>query len=511
MAVARIPSQRRRSLGLKSPRSFALLGLLLLGTAALPMQAQERPVDDTNTARSLSRAFRRVSERAIPTVVKISTHTAARVERRRGTGGGGAGGGENPFKGTPFEEMFRDDPGGMFREFRSLPQEGLGSGVIIDASGVVLTNRHVVEGADEVTVLLHDGREIKAKDIRTDQATDLAVIRLEGAANLPYAKFGNSDQLEIGDWVVAVGNPFDQEATVTAGIISAKGRSLGTVGRTQLLQTDAAINPGNSGGPLLDLDGNVVGINTAIASSTGGYQGIGFAIPSNTAKWVASQLIDTGTVRRAYLGVSIEDMTLDVAQRYGVRRNQGVLVTEVHPDTPAAKAGVRVDDVILEFGEQKITSRPHLQGIVERQAPGTKHAVVVLRDGKQQALMLTLEAFPEQIQKISRTRPADDPQDDVKTTPRNLDKLGFAVTELSTDLARRLGYDGLQGVLVADVDVNSNAYRRGIRNGMLILAVEKQPVATVDDVEKALANVDFSRGVLLRVRAGKVTTLIVVN
>ena len=217
----------------------------------------------------------------------------------------------------------------------------MGTGVIVDKSGIVLTNNHVVNGADEVTVHLADGREFKAEEIKTDEQTDLAVLRIRGAGSLlEAATLGNSDDMQIGDWVLAVGNPFELEQTVSAGIISGKGRELGSVQRAKFLQTDAAINPGNSGGPLVNLEGEVIGINTAIASNTGGYQGIGFAIPSNKAKWVMNQLIKKGAVERAYLGVKIERRRASgVAEKLGVKPGEGVLVYEVMPKSPAAEAG----------------------------------------------------------------------------------------------------------------------------------------------------------------------------
>ena len=272
--------------------------------------------------------------------------------------------GENPFKGTPFEDFFNDRGGQQFnfQGPQSVPRStGVGAGVIIDRSGTILTNNHVVDGATEVMVRLADGREFKATDIKTDPKTDLAVLHIKGAGDLPAAVLGDSDALEIGDWVIAVGNPFNQELTVSAGIISGKGRNLQDRKRTQYLQTDAAINPGNSGGPLVDLDGEVVGINTAIASSSGGFQGVGFAVPINQAKWVVDQLVHGGAVKRAYLGVIVGDIAGDLAEQLGVHRHQGVFVNEVLPDSPAAKAGLQEGDVITEYGGKHVGTPGELQ------------------------------------------------------------------------------------------------------------------------------------------------------
>ena len=268
--------------------------------------------------------------------------------------------------------------------------------MIIDKSGVILTNNHVVEGATEVTVRLSDGREFQGTDIKTDKETDLAVVHIKNAGDLPAATMGNSDNLEIGDWVIAVGNPFNQELTVSAGIISGKGRSLRDGKRAEYLQTDAAINPGNSGGPLVDLDGEVIGINTAIASSSGGFQGVGFAIPINQAKWVVDQLVHSGSVKRAYLGVRVEELAGDLAEQFGVHRHDGVFVNEVMPDSPADKAGVHEGDIITEYGDKHVATPGQLQQLVERTPVNDKAKVKILRDGKPQTMTVVAQAMQEE-------------------------------------------------------------------------------------------------------------------
>ena len=307
-------------------------------------------------AKALSQAFREAASVASPSVVRIDSHESAKkVKGMHGQNftfkGTPFGGGDNPFKGTPFENMI---PDGQDFNFQSPPHDGMGTGVIIDKSGIVLTNNHVVDGADTVTVHFSDGREYKATDIKTDPQSDLAVLRIKADGDLPAAHLGNSDDMEIGDWVIAIGNPFGQEKTVTAGIISGKGRELDSSQRTKYLQTDAAINPGNSGGPLVNLDGEVVGINTAIASNSGGYQGIGFAIPINQAKWVTEQLVKTGSVHRGYLGVAIGEMTSDLAAKFGGTKDEGVLVSEVFPKTPAANAKMQEGDIIVKFAGKEV-------------------------------------------------------------------------------------------------------------------------------------------------------------
>ncbi|MGC3970670.1 MAG: trypsin-like peptidase domain-containing protein [Pirellulales bacterium] len=355
-------------------------------------------------ANELSSAFRSAAAKILPAVVTIETETKPKV-LRNGTGGNqfrrrpGMQQGENPFEGTPFEQFFGQED--LERMQRGLEQQqqtprssGAGSGVIIDKSGIILTNNHVVRGADIVTVRLADGREFKATDIKTDPQTDMAVVRIEKAGDLPAATLGNSDALEIGDWVIAVGNPFGLEQTVSAGIISGKGRQIGAAQRANFLQTDAAINPGNSGGPLVNLEGEVIGINTAIASNGGGNDGIGFAVPSNLASWVTPQLIAGGKVERAYLGVGIETINGELANRFGTKRGEGVLVTEVHPNTPAAEAGIQEGDVILDFNGVKVHEPRELQEVVERAKLDTKNQATLLRDGKQVNVQVLAKALP---------------------------------------------------------------------------------------------------------------------
>ena len=235
--------------------------------------------------------------------------------------------------------------------------------MIVDPSGIILTNNHVVAGGGQVMVRLHDGREFKAVDIKTDPKSDLAILRIEGAGTLPAARLGDSNKVEVGDWVLALGEPFGLEGTVTAGIVSAKGRGLGITDREDFLQTDAAINPGNSGGPLVNLDGEVIGINTAISTNNGGYQGVGFAIPIDLAKWVGGQLEQSGRVHRAYLGVMIQPVTQPLAEQFKVKVNTGVLIAEVQPDSPAAKAGLKAGDVVLQFAGRPVSNPRRVAGV----------------------------------------------------------------------------------------------------------------------------------------------------
>lgn len=482
-SLSRFPTRARVGLALA-------LVLALLATA-VSWRDTARAADPSAVAQAegLSRAFREAAHRVIPTVVMIKTSTKPQRTER------GQSPGRNPFKGTPFEDFFGEE---MPFRGRMVPrQQGVGSGVIIDPSGVILTNAHVVDGADEVTVELSDGRQLQATDIKTDDQTDLAVVRIKSDSPLPAAKLGDSSKLEIGDWVIAVGNPFELEHTVSAGIISGLRRTLPSGKRAEYLQTDAAINPGNSGGPLVNLNGEVVGINTAIASSSGGYQGVGFAIPSNLAKWVTGQLVDKGSVERAYLGVGITEITNELAQKFGVARSAGVLVTEVFPDTPAAAAGFQEGDVITAFAGTSV-NRPHqLQELVERSPFGSKQNVTVMRDKQQKTLSVEVKAMPQKFGMSSRSkRPEPEQESQSFASP----DLGLDVAELTPDVARQLDYQGLQGVVITAVEADGLASEAGLREGMLIMRVGKQAVKNVEEFQKAVKSEDLKAGVMLLVR-----------
>lgn len=348
--------------------------------------AQKAAIDSAN---DLSTAFQTVSNALLPTVVAIENRPKLVMQatgQPQPTADPWAG--RNPFEGTPMEELFRDFqfrqspglPNGPLRN-QPMPRSGIGSGVIIDRSGIVLTNNHVVAGGGEVIVRTHDGREFTATDVWTDPKTDLAVVKID-ADRLVAAPLGDSDQASIGEWVLALGQPFGLESTVTSGIISAKHRDLGITDRENFLQTDAAINPGNSGGPLVNLRGEVIGINTAIHSRSGGNNGIGFAVPSNLARWVSDQLVDGGVVRRAFLGIGIQPVTESVAKELSVQPRVGVLVTDVLEESPADEAGLKSGDVILSVADRNVSTPQALQLAVERSPIGERVPMQVIRDGE---------------------------------------------------------------------------------------------------------------------------------
>jgi serine protease Do len=460
------------------------------------------PAEAKHEANNLSLAFRKAAEEAIPTVVTIETVSKARVLEGRGQRKGeNPFQGENPFEGTPFEDFFSNNG----RGFQMPARQGTGSGVIVDKSGIVLTNNHVVEGADEVTVRLSDGREFKASDIKTDPATDLAVLRIKADGSLPAARLGDSDKLQIGDWVIAVGNPFHLDSTVSAGIISSKGRELNPSKRSRYLQTDAAINPGNSGGPLVDLEGEVVGINTAIATNSGGYQGIGFAIPSNQAKWVMNQLIKSGVVRRGYLGVQIQEVKGDLAEGFGVGRHAGVAVASVMRGSPAAEAGFEEGDVILEYAGTKVRTPRDLQELVERAPLNSKQQVRVLRAGQPVDLQVVIKPMPEELGKLAGVEGGHS-EGRSRRPGFKADEFGLEVTDLTDSVAERLGLEGQKGVLVTEVAPDSPASQAGMREGTLILRVgtkaggKTESVESVEQFERLMKDASLEHGVLMLCR-----------
>jgi serine protease Do len=468
-------------------------------TKTAPPVSPEQARQAAANAKGLSVAFRVAADKVLPSVVAIEKSPAMAVSSDGDQNNPNAE--RNPFEGTPFGDMFRDLPFGKQFRFRlppggSLPHDsGLGSGVIFDATGLILTNNHVVAGGGDVTVRLSDGREFKAQQVWTDPKTDIAVVKID-APKLVAAKLGDSDELSVGDWVLALGQPFGLESTVTAGIISAKHRGLGITARENFLQTDAAINPGNSGGPLVNLDGEVVGINTAISSRSGGNEGIGFAVPMNLAKWVATQLAHGGTVHRAYLGVGIQPVTQQLADQFHVQPREGVVVTEVYPNSPAAKAGLKSGDVIVAFAGAKVTNPVELQTTVESAAIGKVHTLTVVREGKR--LELQLNPAEQPINFGTRGQEAGEPS---AANNSRLDKLGLEIGALEPSVAERLGMKGVEGVVITDVRPNSPASRAGLEPGMAITQINRVPVHDVETATKALQQKPSEKQILLLVRS----------
>lgn len=472
-------------------------------------EAKQRPAINQETvgvANALSDAFRNVSAHVLPSVVAIENRpdsdwqTATKTPAAKGQTQG-----ENPFKGTPFEDMFRNMPNnpGQAQPKRSPGRSGgIGSGVIIDSAGVVLTNNHVVAGGGKVIIRTQDGREFTATEVLTDPQTDIAVVKFQGDSSLVAARIGDSNDMNVGDWVVALGQPFGLESTVTAGIVSAKNRGIGIAARENFIQTDAAINPGNSGGPLVNLNGEVIGINTAISSRGGGNDGIGFAVPSNLARWVGDQLIANGKVQRAYLGVAIQPVSYELSEQFGVAPRSGVAVTSVMPKTPAAKSGLESGDVIVKFGGTAVSTPQQLQIAVERSPMGQTLTIAIVRDGKPMTLNYSPEVAPGSFgAKTGATS---------KENGTRLQSLGLEVSSLTDDVAKQLGIMNESGVVITSVQDGSSSAQAGLEPGMVIAQVNRQDVATAS-VFQTLVNADTDGSILLLVRTEKGSRFVVVN
>lgn len=458
------------------------LGSHLQGYVAIENDA---PPAAVGAANDLSAAFRYASGKVMPAVVMIRSQPG---DTQKITDESNQGMPEDlpPQLRKFFGENMPHSP----RQQPAPRGEGMGSGVIIDASGVILTNNHVVQGG-KITVRLQDGREFKAIDVKTDPKTDLAVVRIDGAGKLPVATLANSDAVQIGDWVLAVGAPFGLKETVTAGIISAKSRGIGINEREDFLQTDAAINPGNSGGPLVNIRGEIIGINTAISSRSGGNEGIGFSVPSNVAKWVSTQLMKDGTVHRAFLGVGIQPVTSELSKQLGLSMVRGALITEVRPNSAAATAGLETGDVILEFAKQPVNGPRELQNVVERAALDQQHELVVYRQGERKVLMVSLQtAFDTK---------ANSPKGQGSKQPASMNCFGMELNTLTDEVSAQLGLEGKHGVVITAIKPGSMAEQAGLREGMVISRVGKAEIKSLSDFQNAMKNAKTQDGVLLLV------------
>ncbi|WP_372370327.1 DegQ family serine endoprotease [Candidatus Uabimicrobium sp. HlEnr_7] len=415
-----------------------------------------------------SQAFVRVAKKATPAVVHIS------VVRKVSSKGGAF-------------EFFRNHPQLKNRvPKKQQKQQGAGSGVIVDPRGYILSNHHVVDKAEEVIVTLDDKRKFKGKVIGSDSKTDVAVIKIEGR-NLPVAPLGNSANLAVGQWVLAIGNPFGLSQTVTAGIVSAKGRSgVGITEYEDFVQTDAAINPGNSGGPLINLHGEVIGINTAILSRSGGYQGIGFAIPVNMARTVMKQIMQNGEVRRSWLGVQIEEVTPDIAQAFGLKGSYGCLVQQVFPNSPAKRGGLRSGDIILYFDGNKIIRPAQLRHTVSTTPVGKRVSVRIFRKQKNISLNILLE----DIKKATwQQGVAVQPKQPEKSMPElaKIDHLGIEIQQLTADLAKALGVKTNKGVVITNIEDQTSASRSSLRPNDVITEINRVKITNIEDAKRVLS------------------------
>lgn len=469
-----------------------VVGSLALGGFALGRFTQDERVhaepvktEPATVATPSGRAlpsFASLAAQASPSVVYIKAVTVEKTAQegpRFGFPPGGPFGEESPFPGfrSPFPQM---PPGGFRRQ-------GSGSGFIIHGDGVILTNNHVVENAKEITVTLTDKREFNAKVLGRDPKTDLAVIKIDAKGDLPVAKLGNSDSLQVGDWVMAIGNPFGLSNSVTAGIVSAKGRAIGAGPYDDFIQTDAPINPGNSGGPLFNEQGEVVGINSAIFSQSGGNIGIGFAIPVNLAKQLLPELETKGSVTRGWLGVAIQKVTPELAQSLGVEETRGALVADVTEGSPAEKSGMERGDVIISYNGKKVEDSSSLPTLVAATPVGKTVPVEVLRGGKPKTLDVTVAKLADEEVAVEESVPQKG-------------KLGLALRDLQPEERDQLGLKKKEGVVVAAVEPDSPAAEAGMRTGDVILQINQTPVGSVEELKEEVGKVAEDKPVLLLLR-----------
>ncbi len=472
-------------------RSLFFVAILWI---AVPGLAQNR----TDAARELSKAFSSAAKAAMPAVVSVKVEKTIQVSSMSDQGFGF----NDPFGqfGDDFLRRFFGDEFPQRRTPRKYSQEGQGSGFIISEDGYILTNNHVVGDVDKITVELQDGRVFNdAKLIGTDPDSEVALIKIDGHG-FPVLPLGNSDEIEIGDWVIAIGNPFGLSETVTVGVVSAVGRSNVRIAAYEnFIQTDAAINPGNSGGPLIDLDGRVIGINTAIVSRSGGYMGIGFAIPINMAKAIEEQLRDSGKVSRGYLGLLAQDVTSDMVEPLGMKEARGVVVSQVVKGSPAEKGGLRVQDVIIEINGKKVESYVVFRNEVAALKPGTRVRLAVLRDGKSEELTITLVERPSNL--AMKEQP----------TQESKEALGIEVQDLTKALGEQFGYQLGEGVIVTSVVPGGPAAEEGIQAGDLIASVDRQNVASVEEFTAAVKQAKKNGKVLFLVKRGDISQFVVVK
>jgi serine protease Do len=431
-------------------------------------------------------SFAELADQISPSVVNITTSAMI---------AGPADGRPMVPEGSPFEDFF-DDFGGPEGEGMQR-SEALGSGFVISEDGYIVTNNHVIEGADEITIEFFSGRKLKAKLVGTDPKTDIAVLKVDAGEPLPFVTFGNSDLMRVGDWVMAMGNPLGQGFSVSAGIVSARNREQGGA-YDDFIQTDAAINRGNSGGPLFNMDGQVVGVNTSILSPNGGSIGIGFSMSSNVVSKVVDQLREFGETRRGWLGVRIQDMSPEIAESMGLAEASGALVTDV-PDGPAKQAGIVAGDVITRFHDQPVADAGDLTRRVADAPIGEAVPVIVQRGGESETLWVTLGRREEA---EATTLPASSPAPE---EPKSLDTLGLTLAPLDDDMRSRLGIEpSVQGLMVMAVDQASEAFTKGLREGDLITEAGQQKVVRLQDLEDRIAEVKDAgrRSILLLIRRG---------
>jgi serine protease Do len=468
------------------------IGAILTGRPAVAQNDTQAQI--ARTPEALSASFAEIAKRVEPAVVNIDTVTAVPEVAGR-------------------DEEEKDDPSAnnplldMFRRQARRPSRGVGSGFIVDSKGYILTNQHVVEGATRITVRLQTGEEFRGVVKGVDEETDVAVVKIESARELPSVKLGDSDSAQVGDWVLAIGSPFGLDQTVTAGIISTKERQTPLfTSFQQFLQTDAAINRGNSGGPLVNMRGEVIGINSQIATSTGDYNGIGFALPANEAAFVYQQIVTQGHVRRGYLGIFLDSVKAEFARVYGLPEAKGAVVTDVRdPSGPAGKAGIQANDIIVEFNGQQIQSAQDLIGKVAATAVGSSVTITYLRDvgGKleRRTASVTIGERPSSLAQTGEEEVQPEPKE--KETPAaNRPRLGIMLMEITPQLAKEKNLTNVRGLLVKEVDPNgiaADAGPRSVREGEVIQRINRVPVTTLADFQRVVDSLKPGDAIVLNI------------
>jgi serine protease Do len=465
----RLIMSHRDSLSIKSVKAFIIILFTIMFILTVAAEVSAKPAPES---------FSGLVKDASPSVVYVSTKTTMKQRQL------------SPFgPNDPLRDFFERFYGDRTPS-RNIPQTGLGTGFIIDKDGYILTNNHVVEMADEIKVTLEDESVFDAKIIGRDPETDIALIKIDNAKNLKPLKLGDSELMEVGDWVVAIGNPYGLGHTVTAGIVSAKYRDNVGIGTfDNFIQTDASINPGNSGGPLMNIDGEVIGINSAIFSQTGGSVGIGFAIPINMAKDMLPML-KTGKIVRGWLGVGVQPITPDLKEKFNLENESGALISQVYPDGPSGKAGLKAGDVIVSFQGKEIKDSKKLPYIVSATPVGTDAEVVVIRKGEKKTFHV----------KLGKRPPSDEAGMEEESTSLNL---GMTVEALTPDKAGRYGIEDTEGLLIVDVEYNSPAAEAGLRQGDIILEVDRVKMTTENDFKTRLKNYKPGDKILLLIKREK--------
>lgn len=481
---------QKQALSPLTQRVFILaLCFALLGTQSFAKNSTEISILEQS-----SKAIVSIVKKAKPAVVHIKVEkTTQRSSAHNQLP-------EEMFNHPFFEQFF--GPSQRRAPKKEYKQRGQGSGFIISKDGYILTNNHVVEGADIIKVTLSDDRNFDAKVIGTDPQSDVALIKIEDPQNLPVIPLGDSSSLEVGEWVIAIGNPFGLSQTVTVGVVSATGRSsVGINEYENFIQTDAAINPGNSGGPLLNGQGEVIGINTALFSRTGGYMGIGFAIPINMAKSIEKQLQQHGKVTRGWLGVVIQDVNEDLADSFGLKTANGILISEVQQNSPASAAGLQQGDVITHLNNKELENVSDLRNRVAMLSPESKAVLLVIRDSRDKKIQVTIGAQPADFSQRG--------MNSINSVSKSLEKFGLTLQELTSDLSDKFGYKKNSGLIISDVVAGSSAEAAGLKAGHLIEEVNRMKIGNFKELARALKTAENSSKILLRVRSGSYSNYVV--